>query len=69
MTIGGEVDSEKNKSSNILSSKNSIKDIQDKVKLLILNARIFDKALKTLTGKTELFLTFFHILIHSFFRF
>ena len=41
----GEIDSDKNATSNISSSKYSIKDIQEKVKFLLLNARIFDKAL------------------------
>ena len=32
------------------SNKNTLKDVQEKVKLLLINAKIFDKALKSLTG-------------------
>lgn len=56
----GEINSDKNATSNISSSKYSIKDIQEKVKLLLLNARIFDKALKSLTGKKR-FLKIFNL--------
>ena len=34
------------------TQKNTIKEVQEKVKLLLVNAKVFDKALKSLTGNT-----------------
>lgn len=37
------------------TQKNTIKEVQEKVKLLLINAKVFDKALKSLTGNTFFF--------------